>query len=90
MLKSGLLLPDNYVLYTSLLLMLTLCGNESLEWIIHPKSDLVMSFVYLLYVIECVVHIAPCLMVCMELSTVGMFCPFAHIFKLSGLMCYLK
>ena len=38
MLKSGLGLPNNIVLETSLLLILPFCGNECLEWFMNLKK----------------------------------------------------
>ena len=90
MLKSVLGFPDNIVLDPNLFLMMPFCVNYFLEWIIHSTSDLVMSFVYILYCIDCVVQRAPWLMVYMDLLMMGMCCTFSHMFKLAGLMCYLK
>ena len=90
MLESVIGFPNNIVLESSLLLMLPFCVNESLEWIMYYKSVLVMIFVYLLYGTECVLHCALLLMVCMDLSMMGMCHPFAQIYKLAGLMCYIK
>ena len=51
------------MLAPSLFLMLPFCGNEFLDWVINSTSDLVMSFVYILYGTECVVQHATYLMV---------------------------
>ena len=67
-------------------MMIPLCRKEFLELFMHSASNLVMSLVYLLYYTECVVKRAPCLMVCMDHSMMGMCRPFAQIFKLAGLM----
>ena len=90
MLKSGLGLTNNIVLEPSILMILPFYINGFLEWIMHSTSDLVMRVVYLLYVTECVVQRTPFLMVFMDLSMMGMCHSFAQIFKIAGLMCYLK
>ena len=56
----------------------------------NSTSDLVMSLMYLLYGTECMVQRSPCLMVFMDISMMGLCCPFAQIFKLADLMCSLK
>ena len=78
------------MLAPSLLLMLPFGVKEFLEWIMYSKSVLVMIFVYLLYGTECVMKRAPLFMVCMELSMMVMCCPFAHMFKLAGLVFSIK
>ena len=90
MLKSVPVLYNNTVLDPSFLLMLPFCGNDFLEWIIHSTSELVMSFIYILYVTECVVQWSPCLMFCMDLMMMWMYHPFEHMFKIAGLICSLK
>ena len=89
-LKSGFGFSNSIVLAPSLLMILPFCKKYFLEWIIHSKSDLVISFVYLLYSTECVVQRAPCLMVRMDISMMGMCRTFAHMFKLAGLVFSLK
>ena len=64
--------------------------NGFLGWIMNSTSGLVMSLIYLLYCMECVLQRAPCLMVFMDLSMMGICCPFEHILKIAGLMCPLK
>ena len=56
----------------------------------HSTSDLFMSFVYIFYVTDLVVQRCPCLMVCMDISIMGMCRPFAQMFKLSVLISSLK
>ena len=78
------------MLEPSLSMMMPFFRNFFLEWIMYLTSDFVIIFVYILYGTECVVQRAPCLVVCMDHLMIGTCLPFAHMFNLSWMMCYLK